>query len=57
VIVTLVIEEFMGANLKWLTGLQFIAAMASVIAGLSSFLAEVCIATHTSQFDVRALAG
>ena len=52
VIVTLFIEEFLGADLKWLAGAQFIAAMLSVIAGLSCFLAEVYIATHTSHIDV-----
>jgi len=57
VIVTLFIEEFLGANLKWLAGLQFIAAMLSVIAGLSCFLAEVYIATHTSRIDARAFEG
>lgn len=57
VIVTLFIEEFVGANLKWLAGAQFIAAMLSVIAGLSCFLAEVYIATHTSRIDARAYDG
>lgn len=54
VIVTLFIEEFLGADLKWLAGAQFIAAMLSVIAGLSCFLAEVYIATHASHIDVLA---
>ncbi|MDH4393221.1 MAG: DUF2721 domain-containing protein [Aquabacterium sp.] len=54
VIVTLFIEEFMGTDLKWLAGAQFSAAMLSVIAGLSCFLAEVYIATHTSFIDVPA---
>ena len=49
VIVTLFIEEFLGAHLKWLAGAQFIVSMMSVIAGLSCFLAEVYIATHTSH--------
>jgi hypothetical protein len=57
VIVTLFIEEFLGANLKWLAGVQFIAAMMSVIAGLACFLAEVYIATHTSRIDPRAFEG
>ncbi len=57
VIVTLFIEEFLGANLKWLAGAQFIAAMLSVIAGLSCFLAEVYIATHTSHIDAQAFGG
>ena len=54
VIVTLFIEESLGANLRWLAGAQFIAAMVSVIAGLSCFLAEVYIATHASHIDVLA---
>ena len=40
VIVTLFIEEFLGAHLKWLAGAQFIASMLSVIAGLTCFLAR-----------------
>lgn len=54
VIVTLFIEEVLGADLKWLAGAQFIAAMLAVIAGLSCFLAEVYIATHASHIDVLA---
>lgn len=57
VIVTLFIEEFLGAHLKWLAGVQFIAAMMSVIAGLSCFLAEVYISTHASHIDVLAFEG
>jgi hypothetical protein len=57
VIVTLFIEEFLGADLRWLAGVQFIAATVSVIAGLSCFLTEVYIATHTSHIDVLALEG
>jgi len=54
VIVTLFIEEFLGTHLRWLAGAQFSAAMLSVIAGLSCFLAEVYIATHASYIDVLA---
>jgi Protein of unknown function (DUF2721) len=57
VIVTLFIEELLGANLKWLAGAQFIASMMSVIAGLSCFLAEVYSATHTSHIDVQPFEG
>ena len=57
VIVTLFIEEFLGAHLKWLAGAQFIASMVSVIVGLSCFLAEVYIATHTSHIDARSFEG
>jgi hypothetical protein len=53
VIVTLFMEEFLGADWKWLAGAQFIASMMSVIAGLSCFLAEVYIATHTSHIDAE----
>jgi propanol-preferring alcohol dehydrogenase len=37
---------------KWLAGAQFIAAVLSVIAGLSCFLAEAYTATHASHIDV-----
>jgi hypothetical protein len=57
VIVTLFIEEFLGAPLKWLAGTLFIGAMMSVIAGLSCFLAEVYIATHASTIDARSFQG
>ena len=57
VIVTLFIEEFLGTNLKWLAGAQFIAAMVLMIAGLSCFLAEVYIATHASRIDAQAFEG
>lgn len=57
VIVTLFIEEFLGTNLKWLAGAQFIASMMSVIVGLSCFLAEVYIATHTSHIDAQSFEG
>lgn len=53
VIVTLFIDEFLLTNLKWLAGMQFIAAMLSVIAGLSCFLSEVYIATHASRIDTK----
>ena len=57
VIVTLFVEEFLTSQLKWLAGMQFIAAMMFVIAGLSCFLAEVYISTHTSRIDVLAFEG
>jgi len=53
VIVTLFIEEFLGADLKWLAGAQFIATMFALITGLSCFLAEVYIATHASRIDAQ----
>jgi hypothetical protein len=57
VIVTLFIEEFLGAHLKWLAGAQFIASMGAVIVGLSCFLTEVYIATHTSHIDTLSFEG
>jgi hypothetical protein len=57
VIVTRFLEEFLGANLKWMAGAQFIVSMMSVIAGLSCFLAEGYLATHTSHIDARAFHG
>ncbi|MCV2353297.1 DUF2721 domain-containing protein [Paucibacter sp. B2R-40] len=57
VIVTLFIEEFLGADLKWLAGVLFIATMMSVIAGLSCFLAEVYIATHSLFIDAQSFDG
>lgn len=57
VIVTLFIEEFLTAQLRWLAGMQFIAAMMLMIAGLSCFLSEVYISTHTSRIDVLAFDG
>jgi len=53
VIVTLFIEEFLGADLTWLAGAQFITTMLALIAGLSCFLVEVYIATHASRIDAQ----
>ena len=57
VIATLFLEEFPGADLTWLAGAQFIAAMVAVIAGPTCFLAEVHIATHPLRIDVLAFEG
>jgi len=51
VIVTLFFEEFISTDLKWLAGAQFVAAMISLIAGLTCFLREVYVATHTVRID------
>ena len=51
VIVTLFMEEFFAANLKWLGSTLFVAAMVALIAGLTCFLREVHLATHTINFD------
>ena len=51
VIVTLFVEEFFAANLKWLAGALFVGAMVAVIGGLTCFLREVYLATHTISID------
>ena len=51
VIVTLFMEEFFAANLKWLAGVLFVGAMVAVICGLTCFLREVYLATHTTSID------
>jgi hypothetical protein len=51
VIVTLFVEEFFAANLKWLAGALFVASMVALICGLGCFLREVYLATHTIAFD------
>ncbi len=51
VIVTLFVEEFFGANLKWVAGLLFTLAMVGIIGGLASFLREVYLATHSTIID------
>jgi Zn-dependent protease len=56
VIVTLFVEEFVQTDLTWLAGAQFVAAMISLIGGLSCFLAEVYIATHSSRIESESFA-
>jgi hypothetical protein len=51
VIVTLFFEEFYGMDLKWLAGAQFVAAMIALLGGLTSFLREVYLATHTGRIE------
>ena len=51
VIVTLFFEEFLGTDLKWLGGALFVAVMIALIGGLSAFLREVYLATHTGRID------
>jgi hypothetical protein len=53
VIVTLFFDEFLGANLKWFAGAQFVAAMIALLAGLSTFLREVYLATHTGRIEAE----
>jgi hypothetical protein len=51
VIVALFAEEFFSANVKWFASGLFVLAMLSVICGLSCFLREVYLATHTTSVD------
>ncbi|HQR10686.1 MAG TPA: DUF2721 domain-containing protein [Casimicrobiaceae bacterium] len=51
VIVTLFVEEFFAANLRWLAGGLFVGSMVAVICGLVCFLREVYLATHTTSID------
>ena len=51
VIVTLFFEEFFTTDLKWLAGAQFVGVMIALIGGLSSFLREVYLATHTGRIQ------
>ncbi len=51
VIVTLFAEELFSTNLKWVAGGLFVGAMLMLICGLSCFLREVYLATHTIRLD------
>ena len=53
VIVTLFFEEFFGADLRWFAGAQFVGAMFALLGGLSSFLREVYLATHTGRIEAE----
>lgn len=56
VIVTLFAEEFVAANLTLLAGGLFVGAMLALICGLTCFLREVYLATHTTSFDPKRFA-
>jgi hypothetical protein len=53
VIVTLFVGEFVETDLTLIAGAQFVAAMICLIGGLTSFLSEVYIATHTSKINAE----
>jgi hypothetical protein len=55
VIVTLFVDEFFTASLRWLAGALFVGAMVALIFGLVCFLREVYLATHTVVIDHRLL--
>ena len=51
VIVSLFVEEFFGANVKWVAGTLFSVSMLAIIGGLAAFLREVYLATHSTIID------
>jgi hypothetical protein len=57
VIVTLFFEEFFAIDLKWLAGAQFVGVMIALVGGLSAFLREVYLATHTGRIEPARFAG
>jgi hypothetical protein len=52
VIVILFVEEFFVIDLRWVAGSLFVAAMVAVIFGLSYFLREVYLATHSAKIEL-----
>jgi hypothetical protein len=51
VIAVLFVDEFFSTNLRWAEGVLFVLAMLGVIGGLTSFLREVYLATHSMTLD------
>jgi len=51
-IVTLFGEEFFLVDLRWFAGVQFVGSMITLIGGLSCFLREVYVATHTMRIEL-----
>lgn len=51
VIITLFTDEFINTNLTWVAGGLFVAAMIFLSCGLTWFLREVYLATHTTTID------
>ena len=56
VIATLFFEEFFATDLKWLAGALFLGAVALLVGGLTSFLREVYLATHTGRIEPKRFA-
>ena len=52
-IVTLFADEFLAADLRWLAGVMFVGAMIALVGGLTCFLREVYLATHTSRIELH----
>jgi hypothetical protein len=57
VIMTLFVEEFTSARVKWTAGGLFVLAMMSLIGGLFSFLREVYLATLSIRIDIATVSG
>jgi hypothetical protein len=55
VIITLFIDEFTTQNLRWVAGVLFVFAMIAVCGGLTTFLREVYVATHSTVIDASRL--
>ena len=53
VIATLFFEEFFRTDLKWLAGALFVGVMVALVAGLTCFLREVYLATHSVRIDAN----
>lgn len=53
VIISLFVDEFVGLNLTPLTGTLFVVSMIGVIGGLTCFLREVYLATHTTAINAK----
>lgn len=51
VIVALFMEEIFGTSLKWVAAALFVLSMFALISGLTCFLREVYLATHTTSID------
>jgi len=50
-IVSLFSEEFLALDLRWLAGVEFVGSMLALIGGLTCFLREVYLATHTMRIE------
>ena len=51
VIVTLFVGQFLGTDLKWLAGAQFVGVMMALIGGLFTFAREVNLTGHMGRID------
>jgi hypothetical protein len=52
VIAVLFADAFFTIDLKWLAGALFVAAMLALIGGLTCFLREVYVSTHTVRITL-----